>query len=701
MNIINMRSCLLTLSFVFMFNGCGAGNDTIEKSSNVYILGVNVKSIKFSENNGIVTIKWDSVPDASYYSIERAISIYGPWIRLNSQITEPEYTDTGTGGEKYFYAIKAHTDISSSKYKAVASYTFTAKNLNETENVSSGLVDNDAVGTSNTSVSSNNDKIEEEETIITDTDETIKSIFHNGVEYNTVTSPYTGRIWLDRNLGAREACAAFNDENCYGDYYQWGRDTDGHEKSSSETIGILANKVTPVGHHKFIVQTDVSNNWDWVEYSIDGQGSKRKANWSKTDGSRVCPIGFRVPTIYELSDETINLMGTDKINNSIDAFNNFLKLPSAGYRQYVDGSLGALGGTVFLWSTTVQSSTSYAILIHDFSQVAVDAFRTDGYPIRCIQENNTSSIFLLPDENTNMVDSATLVNDINTITFRGVTTVDNRYTYTLSRGDTNNIGYLFIYDIGYLKDNELPVKQIKITNFSGQHILAYGDYLYVTGSELRIFDISDRLNPNLVNTLNYESTWNEPTIEEGKLLLPPSLGKTESYLLDLSTPNKPSLLSTLDNTPFSVFANSFIYSVNQNGNVVKYQLIDNNILSQISISDNTISEIPYYIYYDNAKLVVFCEDFYNGSKVYIYDTENNLKLLKTLDVTSVRSSGCKSNICISGNQIFDLNNFNQGVTELNIDNVGTGDGFPFQINFTNDYTIRSGDYNLKVDKLND
>jgi len=52
----------------------------------------------------------------------------------------------------------------------------------------------------------------------------------HGVTYGTVTSPYTGRVWLDGNLGASQVCTAYNDSTCYGDYYQWGRGTDGHEK---------------------------------------------------------------------------------------------------------------------------------------------------------------------------------------------------------------------------------------------------------------------------------------------------------------------------------------------------------------------------------------------------------------------------------------------------------------------------------------
>ena len=32
------------------------------------------------------------------------------------------------------------------------------------------------------------------------------SITHNGVTYGFVTSPYTGKVWLDRNLGAARVC---------------------------------------------------------------------------------------------------------------------------------------------------------------------------------------------------------------------------------------------------------------------------------------------------------------------------------------------------------------------------------------------------------------------------------------------------------------------------------------------------------------
>jgi hypothetical protein len=47
--------------------------------------------------------------------------------------------------------------------------------------------------------------------------------------YQVDLSEKTGRVWLDRNLGASEACKTLTDLNCYGDYYQWGRGKDGHQ----------------------------------------------------------------------------------------------------------------------------------------------------------------------------------------------------------------------------------------------------------------------------------------------------------------------------------------------------------------------------------------------------------------------------------------------------------------------------------------
>ncbi len=180
---------------------------------------------------------------------------------------------------------------------------------------------------------------------------TTTTITYNGTTYGFVTSPYTGKVWLDRNLGAARVCTSFNDTACYGDYYQWGRNADGHENSISGTVGVQATDVNNTGNTFFVIGFS-----DWA--SVDVNGSQRSANWSKTDGSSVCPIGFRVPTLFELKAETLD----QNVTNSATAFANFLKLPSAGYRSYIDGSMGNLDLAGFLWGSPGVGVTSFAFV---------------------------------------------------------------------------------------------------------------------------------------------------------------------------------------------------------------------------------------------------------------------------------------------------------------------------------------------------
>ena len=60
-------------------------------------------------------------------------------------------------------------------------------------------------------------------------------LYHHGIKYKKITSPHTGRLWLDQNIGASQVCTSFVDSLCYGDYFQWGRNADGHENQNSGT----------------------------------------------------------------------------------------------------------------------------------------------------------------------------------------------------------------------------------------------------------------------------------------------------------------------------------------------------------------------------------------------------------------------------------------------------------------------------------
>lgn len=197
-------------------------------------------------------------------------------------------------------------------------------------------------------------------------------IIHNGTRYDIVISPYTGRVWLDRNLGASRLCTDYNDTACYGDYYEWGRNFDGHEKSDSQVTSTLATDVNNAGSY-FIQNTNYYSGFDWA--SVDTDGSQRKANWRKTDGSSICPVGYHVPTLEELKAEI-----TDQgVSGNIAAFNNFLKLPSAGYRWYGDALMHGSG-------TSAVYTTSDSVVINNGSTI-YGAYRAEGYPIRCIKSN--------------------------------------------------------------------------------------------------------------------------------------------------------------------------------------------------------------------------------------------------------------------------------------------------------------------------
>ena len=233
-------------------------------------------------------------------------------------------------------------------------------------------------------------------------------IWHLGKLYCPVTSPYTGRVWLDRNLGASKVCdksrkkfaneTAYTDDqqNCFGDYYQWGRNTDGHEKKESATTAEQAGNVTEVGHGKFIT-SGRDRDYDWAQ-TADPNGQKRTINWNDIRGNSICPAGYRVATLdefrAELFDEDsyeIQKNSSEKEGNNddrrVNAYNTFLRLPAAGYRSIYGGLPGDQGFFGDLW--TVSADGAYATSI-GFSENSAGWYnrgnRADGMPVRCLKD---------------------------------------------------------------------------------------------------------------------------------------------------------------------------------------------------------------------------------------------------------------------------------------------------------------------------
>lgn len=243
-------------------------------------------------------------------------------------------------------------------------------------------------------------------------------ITHKGYSYKVIKSPITGENWLDRNLGAYSVCTksrddgsfadntayTTNQQNCFGDYYQWGRNSDGHQEAISDNVNIpnktassttilKATSYTNVGHSDTV--SNSSSPFDWLENSIqdtnniDDDGILRATQWSKIDGSSICPNDFRVPTSNELYLETISYSGEDnpttgaiKITNRDTAFKNFLKFPSSGAKG---NSLYGQGSFGYVWSTTINGVGAFSLNYGGAGVYTTPSSRIAGNNVRCIK----------------------------------------------------------------------------------------------------------------------------------------------------------------------------------------------------------------------------------------------------------------------------------------------------------------------------
>jgi uncharacterized protein (TIGR02145 family) len=199
---------------------------------------------------------------------------------------------------------------------------------------------------------------------------------------NTVTS--TGKIWMDRNLGASQVATTSDDFLAYGNLYQWGRGSDGHEiiTWTNATTG-TAGATTAITSG-----TDVPANGNFILQSGDWRNQPNNSLWQGVNGlNNPCPAGYRLPTDAEWDAERLS-WGSQ---NAVGAFTSPLKLPMAGYRLGTDGSLirNSYGYTFSrYWSSTVYYGTHSGLLsLTDISLTVGAAMgRANGLSVRCIKD---------------------------------------------------------------------------------------------------------------------------------------------------------------------------------------------------------------------------------------------------------------------------------------------------------------------------
>lgn len=178
----------------------------------------------------------------------------------------------------------------------------------------------------------------------------------------TVTTA-TGRVWMDRNLGASRVATSSDDAAAFGDLYQWGRPADGHQLRTSPTTTILSPTDVP-GSNNFII-----DNNDW-------RATPNANLWQGVNGvNNPCPSGFRLPTNIEVDAEKAT-WSTQDISG---AFASPLKLTAASYRN-VDGNFDGYIELVY-WTSTV--STVYSVHFQSGTSYAIN--RAYGASVRCIK----------------------------------------------------------------------------------------------------------------------------------------------------------------------------------------------------------------------------------------------------------------------------------------------------------------------------
>lgn len=200
--------------------------------------------------------------------------------------------------------------------------------------------------------------------------------------YETIV--INGRTWLDRNLGASEVAADWNDTLAFGYYFQWGRSADGHQESTSDTNDTLATTLdgsdaNTAWYGKFILSKKI--NLDWVASNVDNNGSLRASTWSTpynevTNSNQICPCGYIVPTAQDFID--LNLSNP----TNADIFN----VAYADRRAAENGVVTSRNLAVF-WTTTHDNNDShyYAIWFGQPGQVLDNGKRGAGVPVRCIK----------------------------------------------------------------------------------------------------------------------------------------------------------------------------------------------------------------------------------------------------------------------------------------------------------------------------
>lgn len=209
----------------------------------------------------------------------------------------------------------------------------------------------------------------------------------------------TGKIWMDRNLGASRAATSETDYESFGCLYQWGRGNDGHASVNWQST----TNVTPInGTTAVLSTTDNPGNGNFIlcnespfaganDPHADWRNPKNNNLWQGVNGiNNPCPAGYRLPTQSEFQAE----INAYNLSTSTSAFNSIFKFPKT--RAYREASSGIIytnsdnnGGFM---TSSVYSNYAFGqyIIFMKFNAPMVGqngsfTYRGTGATVRCIK----------------------------------------------------------------------------------------------------------------------------------------------------------------------------------------------------------------------------------------------------------------------------------------------------------------------------
>jgi len=191
----------------------------------------------------------------------------------------------------------------------------------------------------------------------------------------------TGKVWMDRNLGASRAAISSDDYQAYGCLYQWGRGNDGHASIiwTSSTTGTPVNGTTTTQSI-----TDNPGNGLFVIDAGDWRSVRNDLLWQGISGvNNPCPSGYRVPTSKEFEAELIAY----GMLNKATAYASPFKFVTAGYRFMNGSNYDVENGNGIYWNNDLSDTYVYVAYFLEGISVVTDLdYRANACSVRCIKD---------------------------------------------------------------------------------------------------------------------------------------------------------------------------------------------------------------------------------------------------------------------------------------------------------------------------